>query len=166
MPYSNSSKPPLTRDSEKGGKAMQLKREPSKKNLKFWLIFSTMCLCLFLSALEIFTISTALPAIVNALNASQFAWVASAYALSSTAFLPLSGCLAQMFGRRSVILVTIGFFALGSGICGAATSMNMLIAGRTIQGLGGGGIHSLTGIVLADLVTLQERGVYAGLYGL
>ena len=44
--------------------------------------------------------------------------------------------------------------------------MNMLIAGRTIQGLGGGGIQSLTGIILADLVTLQDRGAYAGLYGL
>lgn len=166
MPPSNSSEPTLNRDSEKGGEAIQPKTEPSKKSLKFWLIFLTMCLCLFLSALELFAISTALLAIIDALNATHFAWVASAYALSSTAFLPLSGCLAQMFGRRPVILVAIGFFALGSGICGAATSMNMLIAGRAIQGLGGGGIHSLTGIVLADLVTLRERGVYAGLYGL
>ena len=78
----------------------------------------------------------------------------------------MSGSLAQTFGRRPAILVTIGLFALGSGICGGAKSMNMLIAGRAIQGLGGGGIQSLTGIILADLVSLQERGIYAGLYGL
>ena len=78
----------------------------------------------------------------------------------------MSGGLAQTFGRRPAILLTIGLFALGSGICGAAHSMNMLIAGRAIQGFGGGGIQSLTGIILADLVTLQERGIYAGLYGL
>ena len=78
----------------------------------------------------------------------------------------MSGGLAQVFGRRPAILMAIGLFALGSGICGGAGSMNMLIAGRVVQGLGGGGIQSLTGIILADLVTLQERGIYGGLYGL
>ena len=159
----NPSNPSLARDSEKG---VRPNTGPSKKNLRFWLIFASMCLCLFLSALELASISTALPTIAHALNSSRFPWVGSAYALSSTAFLPMSGGLAQAFGRRPAILITIGLFALGSGICGGATSMSVLIAGRTIQGLGGGGIQSLTGIVLADLVTLQERGVYAGLYGL
>ena len=138
----------------------------SKKDIKFWLIFASMSICLFLSALELSSISTALPTIAHELQASQFVWVGSAYALSSTAFLPMSGGLAQAFGRRPAILITIGLFALGSGICGGATSMKVLIAGRTIQGLGGGGIQSLTSIILADLVSLQERGVYAGLFGL
>lgn len=139
---------------------------PSKTTLKFWLIFASMCICLFLSALELSSISTALPTIAHELRATQFVWVGSAYALSSTAFLPMSGGLAQAFGRRPTTLITIGLFALGSGICGGATSMKMLIAGRTIQGLGGGGIQSVTSIILADLVSLQERGVYAGLFGL
>ena len=78
----------------------------------------------------------------------------------------MSGGLAQAFGRRPAILITIGLFALGSGIYGGANSMNILIAGRAIQGFGGGGIQSLTGIILADLVTLQERGPYVGLFGL
>ncbi|KAG6369246.1 major facilitator superfamily domain-containing protein [Boletus reticuloceps] len=139
---------------------------PIKKGAKFWLIFASMCTCLFLSALELSSVSTALPTIAHALHASQFTWVGSAYSLASTAFLPMSGGLAQTFGRRPATLLTIGLFALGSGICGGANSMNMLIAGRTIQGLGGGGIQSLTGIILADLVTLQERGLYIGLYGI
>ena len=139
---------------------------PSKKGLKFWLIIASMCLCISISALELFSVSTALPTIANELHTSQFTWVGSAYALSATAFLPMSGSLAQTFGRRPAILVTLGLFALGSGICGGAKTMTMLIAGRSIQGLGGGGIQSLTGIVLADLVTLQERGVYAGIYSL
>ncbi|KAH0828930.1 major facilitator superfamily domain-containing protein [Lanmaoa asiatica] len=137
-----------------------------KKGLRFWLIFGSMCVCLFISALELFSVSTALPTIVNALHTSQFTWVGSAYALASTAFLPMSGGLAQMFGRRPAILLCICLFALGSIICGCAHDMTTLIAGRTVQGLGGGGIQSLTGIILADLVTLQERGVYAGLFGL
>ncbi|KAG6371276.1 major facilitator superfamily domain-containing protein [Boletus reticuloceps] len=124
-----------------------------------------MCTCLFLSALELASVSTALPTIANDLHASQYTWVGTAYALASTAFLPMSGGLAQTFGRRPVILLTIVLFAIGSCICGAANSMDILIIGRTIQGLGGGGIQSLTDIILADLVTLQERGLYSGLYG-
>ncbi|KAH0828709.1 major facilitator superfamily domain-containing protein [Lanmaoa asiatica] len=155
----------MTRVSENGD-TVQPNAPPSKKGLKFWLIFASMCICLFLSALEVSSVSTALPTVANALHASQFTWVGSAYALASTAFLPMSGGLAQTFGRRPTILMTIGFFALGSGICGGAKSMNMLIAGRIIQGLGGGGIQSLTEIILADLVTLRERGAYVGLYGL
>ncbi|KAF8553129.1 MFS general substrate transporter [Imleria badia] len=80
-------------------------------------------------------------------------------------FHPMSGGLARTYGRRPALLLTIGLFALGCGICGAAISMNMLIAGRTLQGLGGGGIQSLTTTILADLVTLQERSLYVGLYG-
>ncbi|KAF8443975.1 major facilitator superfamily domain-containing protein [Boletus edulis BED1] len=125
----------------------------SKKGVKLWLIFASMCACLLLSALELSSVSTALPTIANALHSSQFTWVGAAYSLASTAFLPMSGGFAQTFGRRPAVLLTIGLFALGSGICGGANSMNMLIAGRTVQGLGGGGIQSLTAIILADLVT-------------
>ncbi|KAF8837708.1 MFS general substrate transporter [Paxillus ammoniavirescens] len=142
--------------------------EPKKppKDAKFWLIFISLCTCLVLSALELSSVATALPTIANAFQSSQFVWVGSAYAMASTAFLPMSGGLAQSFGRRPTMLLCIALFALGSGISGGATSMNMLIAGRAVQGLGGGGIQSLTGIILADLVSLQERGVYAGLFGL
>ncbi|KAF9222807.1 MFS general substrate transporter [Gyrodon lividus] len=142
--------------------------EPERppKDVKFWLIFISLCTCLILSALELSSVATALPTIANVFHASQFVWVGSAYAMASTAFLPMSGGLAQSFGRRPTMLLSIALFALGSGVSGGATSMNMLIAGRAVQGLGGGGIQSLTGIILADLVSLQERGVYAGLFGL
>ncbi|KAN0082552.1 Major facilitator superfamily domain containing protein [Tylopilus felleus] len=121
--------------------------QPFKKGAKFWLIFASLCICLCLTALELSSVSTALPTIANALHASQFTWVGSAYALAGTAFLPMSGGLAQVFGRRPAILVSLGLFALGSGISGGASSMNMLIAGRAVQGFG-------------------ERDVYGGIYGL
>ncbi|KAF8549157.1 hypothetical protein OG21DRAFT_1488769 [Imleria badia] len=70
---------------------------PPRTVFKFWLIFASMCTCLFLSALELSSISTALPTIAHELRATQFVWVGSAYALSSTAFLPMSGGLAQAF---------------------------------------------------------------------
>ncbi|OSD02317.1 MFS general substrate transporter [Trametes coccinea BRFM310] len=138
----------------------------TKKGIVFWCIFSSICVALFLSALDQTAVSTALPTIAHDLHTTDFVWVGSAYALSSTAFLPMSGGMAQIFGRRPALLSCLFLFALGSGICGGARDMPMLIAGRTIQGLGGGGIQSLSAIILADLVTLQERGLYAGLFGL
>ncbi|KAJ8518245.1 hypothetical protein ONZ45_g4681 [Pleurotus djamor] len=137
-----------------------------EKGLGFWLIMLSLCITLFLYALELTAVSTALPTIALALHATEFIWVGSAYALSSTAILPMSGGLAQTFGRRPTLLLCILFFSIGSAICGAASNMNMMIAGRTVQGLGGGGIQALAYIVLADLVSLEERGVYTGIFGI
>jgi MFS family permease len=126
-----------------------------------------LCLALFLSALELTAVATALPTITADLHGKDFVWVGSAYALASSAILPMTGGLAQIFGRRSSVIGSILLFAIGSAICGAAQNMGMLIAGRTVQGLGGGGIMSLTTIVISDIVSLEERGLYAGgCYGL
>ncbi|KAF8585267.1 MFS general substrate transporter [Ramaria rubella] len=141
-------------------------RPQVERGLRFWLILLSLCLTLFLSALELTAVSTALPTIVADLHGSGFVWVGAAYALASSAILPMTGGIAQIFGRKPAVLASIAFFALGSALCGAAKNMNMLIAGRTVQGLGGGGILSFSAIVLADLVSLEERGLYAGLFGL
>ena len=138
----------------------------TKKGFTFWCIFFSICVALFLAALELTAVSTALPTIAHDLHASDFVWVGSAYSLSSTAILPMTGGLAQIFGRRPAMLSSIALFALGSGICGGATTMAMLIGGRTIQGLGGGGVQSLSAIILADMVTLRERGLFASFFGL
>ncbi|KAL4260161.1 hypothetical protein AB1N83_008812 [Pleurotus pulmonarius] len=73
----------------------------------------------------------------------HFVWIGSAYALSVTSFVPLSGGLAQVFGRRPVVLGSLLFFALGSALCGAASSMNFLIAARTVQALDAPAIATL-----------------------
>ncbi|TFK35058.1 MFS general substrate transporter [Crucibulum laeve] len=138
---------------------------PVPRDFRFWGVFVALAVSSFTSALDLTAVSTALPVIVNDLKGSEFVWVASAYALCSTAFLPMSGGLAQVFGRRSVMLVSLFLFGLGSILCGAAPSLNFLIAGRelVVQGLGGGGITALTQIIVSDLVSLQERGTFNGL---
>ncbi|KAF8587989.1 iron permease [Ramaria rubella] len=140
--------------------------EIPRRDFSFWLIFLSIAMSLFIAALELSAVSTALPVIVSDLQGSQFVWVGSAYALSATAFLPMSGGLSQVFGRRPVMLGSLLTFAIGSALCGAATDMNFLIAGRTVQGLGGGGLASLTQIILSDLVPLRERGMFNGLIGI
>lgn len=136
------------------------------RDYRFKLTLLCLCLILFLSAIEFTSVSTALPTIVNDLNGDQFIWVASSYALSSAAVIPLIGDLAEIFGRKPTTLLVIFCFGLGSAICGAAQNLNTLIAGRVIQGLGGGAIVVMTNIVLADTVPLQERGGYGGFFSL
>ncbi|TDL19134.1 iron permease [Rickenella mellea] len=138
-----------------------------QKGSAFWMSFVAIVVSIFLSALDLTAVGTALPTITAALKGGDdFVWVASAYSLASTAILPLSGSLADIFGRRPIMLISIIFFSLGSALAGAAQNMNMMIGARTIQGIGGGGITSLTLIVISDLVPLSERGFYQGLIGL
>ncbi|EJD49574.1 MFS multidrug transporter [Auricularia subglabra TFB-10046 SS5] len=138
----------------------------SRRGVSFWLVFLALCVSLFQVAFELVGIGIALPTIAQALHADDFVWVGSAYALSATASLPMIGGFAQAFGRRPVMLASVVIFAIGSAICGASQNMNMLIAGRVIQGFGGGGLVSVPTIILSDLVSLRERGAFNGLLGL
>ncbi|KAG9002658.1 hypothetical protein FRB90_011342 [Tulasnella sp. 427] len=139
--------------------------QSTPRGARFWMVIVAMMVTEFLSAIELTSVAVALPTIVEDLHGTQFSWVGAAFSLGSTAVLPLTGGLAQIFGRRPIVLGSIAFFAAGSGICGGATSMGMLIAGRAIQGIGGGGILSLSDIVVADLVPLSERGNFIGIFG-
>ncbi|PPQ76375.1 hypothetical protein CVT26_010199 [Gymnopilus dilepis] len=134
-----------------------------KRDTAFWMVFVAGWACDMLSALDFTAVSTALPTIVEKLDGDDFIWAGSAYALASTAFLPMCGGLASTFGRKPVLLVSIASFALGSAICGAAQNMSMLIAGRALQGFGGGGCIAVTEIIYADLVPLTERGFFLGI---
>ena len=73
---------------------------------------------------------------------------------------PLFGQLANIFGRRWLALSIVSIYTLGSGICGGANSGAVLIAGRSIQGIGTGGLNMILDVVLSDLVPLRERGTF------
>ncbi|KZT52009.1 iron permease [Calocera cornea HHB12733] len=139
---------------------------PAKKDAGFWMIIVSLCVTSWLAAIDLTSVSTALPTIIDDLNGgSDFVWVGSAFTLASTAILPLSGNIATIFGRQWAILSFIFLFAVGSAVTGSAQNMTAMIAGRTVQGLGGGGILSLAEIIVADLVPLRERGMYQGILG-
>ncbi|KAH7104831.1 MFS multidrug transporter [Auriculariales sp. MPI-PUGE-AT-0066] len=140
-------------------------KEAPKKGLRFWLIMFSLMISLYEAAFEMCAVGIALPTISEELNATDFVWVGSAYALAASCALPMTGGLADVMGRKGVMLISLVIFAAGAAVCGAAQSMTMLIIGRTIQGIGGGGILSLPAIILSDLVSLRERGAYNGLLG-
>ncbi|EGD99226.1 major facilitator transporter [Trichophyton tonsurans CBS 112818] len=120
----------------------------------------------FLSALDTSILSTALPTISKDLGAGPlYIWITNAYVLSSTVTQPLFGQSANIFGRRWLLILSVVWFAVGSGLAGGANGTIVIILGRTIQGIGGGGINTLIDIVIGDLVPMRERGKYVALMG-
>ncbi|KAI9766171.1 MAG: hypothetical protein M1840_006738 [Geoglossum simile] len=133
----------------------------TRRDFRFWSIIFALCITSVLSALEGTVVSTALPTIVRDLGGgSNYLWAANAYFLTCTAFQPLYGQTADIFGRRYLLIFAVAVFAFGSAISGGASSMEMLIAGRAVQGVGGGGIVMLSNLIISDIVPLRERGTY------
>src|SRR6202521_2898326 len=123
-------------------------------------------LAMFLSALNQTIIATALPTIGRTFNDFEnLSWVVTAYLLTSTAVAPLYGKLSDIYGRRAMLLTAVGLFIAGSVLCAAAPNMMLLILGRGLQGVGGGGILPLCQSVIADVVAPRERGRYQAYMG-
>ncbi|KIW38931.1 uncharacterized protein PV06_08752 [Exophiala oligosperma] len=138
------------------------------KSPRFWAILIALGFTGLLTALDATITSTALPSIVEDLGGGDlYIWAIDGYLLTLTSLQPLYGQLANLFGRRWPLIFSVATFVLGSGICGGASNMTMLVAGRIIQGIGGAGIGLLIEVVIADLVPLRQRGNYfAVLFGL
>jgi EmrB/QacA subfamily drug resistance transporter len=129
-------------------------------------IIGGLALAMFLSALNQTIVATALPTIGRAFDDFEnLSWVVIAYLLTSTVVAPLYGKLSDIYGRRGMMLVALGIFMAGSAASAAAPSMLMLILGRGLQGIGGGGIVPLTQSIIADAVPPRERGYYQAYTG-
>jgi EmrB/QacA subfamily drug resistance transporter len=123
-------------------------------------------LAMFLAALNQTIVATALPSIGRDFRDFELLpWVVTAYLLTSTVVAPLYGKLSDIHGRRAMVLASIGIFVAGSAACAAAPDMILLILGRGLQGIGGGGILPLAQAILADAVAPRERGRYQAYMG-
>ena len=110
----------------------------------------------FLAALDITIVTTALPTISSYFKTSiAYTWVGSAYMLSSAASTPIWGKVSDIWGRKPILLVVSGIFFFGSALAAAAINIDMLIAGRVVQGLGGGGLLTLVNICISDLFSMR-----------
>lgn len=121
---------------------------------------------MFLAALDQSIVGVALPRITSDLGGlDKLSWVVTAYLLTSTAATPLWGKISDLLGRRPIFQAAIVVFLIGSIICAAAPNIEVMIAGRAVQGLGGGGLMSLALAVIGDVIPPRERGKYQGLFG-
>jgi EmrB/QacA subfamily drug resistance transporter len=130
------------------------------------LIFTALLFVLLLAALDQTIVSTALPTIVGDLGGiAHLSWVVTAYLLAATITGPLYGKLGDLYGRKLVLQAAIVIFLIGSALCGLSQSMGELIAFRTLQGLGAGGLLVVTLAVVGDIIPPRERGRYQGYFG-
>ncbi|MCS5719697.1 MFS transporter [Herbiconiux sp. CPCC 205763] len=137
---------------------------PARRNIL--LVFAGLMVTMLLSSLDQTIFSTALPTIVGELNGvDHMLWVTTAYILASTIMLPVYGKLGDLIGRKGLFIGAIVLFMAGSVIGGMAHDMTWLIAGRAVQGLGGGGLMILSQAIIADVVPARERGKYMGIMG-
>lgn len=127
-------------------------------------------LSLFMAAIEMTAVATAMPTIVNQLGGlTRYSWVFSAYMVASTTTIPLYGKFSDIYGRKPVFLVAMALFLCGSILSGQSHSMNQLIGFRALQGLGAGGLLPLSFIIIGDLFSFEKRarmqGLFSGVWG-
>ncbi len=147
-------------------------KEPISDNRKLALALSGIILSILLAALDQSIVNPAMPRIVEELQGfSLFAWVTTAYLLSSTATIPIAGKLGDMFGRKWILLSAIFIFLLGSALSGAAPSMFWLVVFRGLQGIGAGALQANAFAMVAELFPdsakrARWQGFIAAAFGL
>jgi EmrB/QacA subfamily drug resistance transporter len=130
------------------------------------LLFTGLMLTMLLASLNQTVLSPALPTIVGDLEGVEhMSWVITAFILASTVVMPVYGKIGDLIGHKPLLLVAIVLFTAGSIIGAMAPDMTVLITGRVIQGLGGGGLMILSQAVIADVIPARERGKYMGALG-
>jgi EmrB/QacA subfamily drug resistance transporter len=126
---------------------------------------------MFLAALEATVVGTAMPTVIASLGGlDRYSWVFSAYLLAATVTVPVWGRLSDLYGRRTLYLIGVALFLIGSALSGASLSITQLIVFRGIQGLGAGALIPLSLTINGDIYTLKERarmqGLFSGVWGL
>jgi len=137
------------------------KQHPMRARLKF--IFPFLATGIFLSAADQTIVVSSYGRIGSDLSGLEKApWLATAYLITNTAFQPLYGKLSDVVGRKPCLLFAYAAFGLGAFLCGVAGDMTQLIAARAVAGVGAGGMTTVVTVLLSDVVTLEERGLWQG----
>lgn len=130
-----------------------------------WIVTGLM-LGLLLASLDQTIVSTAMPTVIADLHGlSLYSWVFSIYMLTSTTSVPIFGKLADLYGRRLIYLVGMGFFLVGSALCGISHNMTELIVFRAIQGIGAGALMPIAMTIIGDIFPPDRRGKMQGIFG-
>ncbi len=133
-----------------------------------WLIAVSVMLATFLEILDTSVASVALPHIAGSLSASvdEATWVLTGYLISNAIVLPSTDWLSNFFGRKQYQIVSIAAYAGASALCGAATSLPVLICARVIQGAAGGGLQPVSQAILLESFPREKHGKAMAVFGL
>lgn len=140
--------------------ALETVKQEFKPTTAFILAFVSLCIITLAAAIDATSLSIALPIITDKLSgtAIEAFWSGTSFLVTSAVFQPVIAGLSHVFGRKQLILASALFFAVGSIVAAVATNFTMMLVGRSIQGIGGGGILTLGEILVTDLVPLASRG--------
>ena len=137
--------------------------EPQLPASTFLTLYPSIMLPMFLAVVDQTIVATALPAIAASLGSvDRVSWVVVSYLVATTVAAPLYGQLRDVYGGRRMMLVALSVFLVASLLCTVATSIEMLTAARVLQGLGGGGLMTLTQSLIGESVPPRERARYQG----
>jgi EmrB/QacA subfamily drug resistance transporter len=129
----------------------------------FFRVFPGVMLAMFLAAVDQTILASALPAIVASFGGfADLSWVVTAYLLAATVAAPFYGRIGDRLGRRTTLLAALAVFTLASAACAAASTLGGLILARAVQGLGGGGLMTLSQALIGENVSPRERIRYQG----
>ncbi|RSM08101.1 hypothetical protein CDV31_008314 [Fusarium ambrosium] len=137
----------------------------SKQSLaKIATVMTSLCACVFLAALEVTIVSTALPTIASHFASdSGYTWIGTSFVLAHTASTPSWGKISDIWGRKPILLIANVIFFGGSLICALVDDLAAFIAGRAVQGLGAAGMQTMVNICISDMFSQRDRGLYYGL---
>ncbi len=136
---------------------------PGVKPPAFLTIFPSIMLPLFLAVVDQTIVATALPAIAAATGEVERAsWIVVSYLIAATVAAPIYGRLGDSFGRRKVMFTALGVFMVASLLCAAAPTIELLALARVLQGLGGGGLMTLSQALVGETIPPRERARYQG----
>ncbi|KAJ9096317.1 hypothetical protein QFC21_005137 [Naganishia friedmannii] len=134
--------------------------------LQLWLVYISMLLCIFLVSLDFTILGPSLGKIADRFDAlQQIGWIASAFFLSQAPLTLMYGQILTIARAKNVLLVTVGIFELGSLLCAVAPNVEVLIFGRAVAGVGGGGIFIGVINMIAQSVPLRLRSALMGGFG-
>ncbi|PMB72854.1 putative transporter C3H1.06c [Beauveria bassiana] len=150
---------PASTQEQTDAHATETTAEP-QAGYRFWLAFWSLALTNLAAAFDATTLSVALPKISSELGGSstEAFWAGTSYLLATTAMMLIWVTVSDTLGRRIAILTALVVFAAGAIICAVASNWTTMLAGRTIQGVGCGGVVGLTVVLITDLVPLRRRG--------
>ncbi|KAL9134462.1 MAG: hypothetical protein Q9175_004356 [Cornicularia normoerica] len=136
-----------------------------KPTTRLYLAFGTLAVITLMVALDGTSLSVALPIMARALKgtAIEAFWAGTSFLLCSTIFQPSFAELSHIFGRKPLVMVALVFFLIGAIVAATANGFGSLLVGRSLQGVGGGGLIALTEILVTDLVPLRQRGQWFGI---
>src|SRR6204780_522212 len=129
----------------------------------FLAIFPSIMLPMFLAVVDQTIVATALPSIAAATGEVERAsWIVVSYLVASTIAAPIYGKLGDAFGRRRLMFVALGVFIGASVLCAASPTIELLALARVLQGLGGGGLMTLSQALVGEAIPPRERARYQG----